>query len=206
MNEYEIINNNKRIGKIKIFNCSTDFDKSILTTLYNKKYKKNDNKQKYIIKININNENELYNMVSKYKKENISNELDKIKKENNIKHLIKPTIVVFTLSLNELKSFGINELKINLESLFNSKIYFIKKVLETYESDRIKTETKDIIDSYNSIKTNIEYDFYTDEEKNNFNKKYITKLNSIIKILEDNTNYKYQIDFIYPIELENKVL
>lgn len=206
MNEYEIIDNNKKIGKIKIFKYSPDFNKSILTTLYNKKYKKNDNKQKYIIKININNENELYNIVSKYKKENISKELETIKKVNNIKHLTKPTIITITLSLNELKLLGINEPKINLESLFNSKIYFIKKVLEIYESENIKTEIKNIIDSYKSTKTNIEYDFYTDEEKNNFNREYIAKLQKIIKVLEDNTKYKYQIDFIYPIELENKVL
>ena len=82
-----------------------------------------------------------------------------------------------------------------------SKIFFIKNVNETLDNSIMMDELNLIINSYNEKKKDNMYDFLEDDEKKKVLNEYIEKLDNIIENLEENTLYKYGVDFVIPIKL-----
>ena len=205
MKEYEISNNDKVLGTINLFenNINNNIKNSIINYNNKSKYKilKDIYLQTYKITININNIDELYNIVSKYKQDNISETIEKIKEYNKLKTIKPNTILNLILTKNEVELLGIDINNINLDSLLNSKIYFIKNVLENININNIEIELNNIINTYNNIKNSNEYEFLTDEELENKLKSLISQTNNLINIIENNTSYKYEKDFIIPIKI-----
>lgn len=208
MKEYEISYNNKIKGKVKLFNnnLNKNIKNSLITTKNNIKYNiinHNTELQQYEVTFTINEIDDLYDIVSKYKynEKDIFNELDKIKEYNNIKNIKKNTNIKIIISEIHLNNFNISKNNIDLESLFKSKIYFIKKVLENNQIENILTNLNTIINNYNNFKYNNEYQFLTEEEIENKINEYINNINKLIEIIENNTKYKYGKDFIYPIKI-----
>ena len=202
MLEYEISNDNKNLGKVKVFNKLDNIDTTLITDKKNYKYKlSNNNYQTYIITINVNNDDDLYDKVSIYKNDNIFEEIEQIKHYNNIKHIKNNTILDIIVPYSYLKNFNTNIDNIDLISLLSSKIYFIKNVLDSKPNTELKNNVNNIINDFNKLKHSSEYDFLTDEEKENKINKYIKEIDKVIDILEENTTYKYGENFITPIKI-----
>ena len=206
MIEYEIEDNGQNIGILNINeNINTDFKNSFIRSNMGKyKILKTSDLQEYLISFNISNVDDLYDIVAKYIEDNSKRfeEIERIKKYNKIKHIKKNTLININLLEFNLKYFNLSRNNIILESLFNSKKFFIDRVLELNEViDR--NIYYGIINEYNSIVNSSNYDFYTDEEKDSISKKYMTKLDELINIIENNTEYKYGVDFIIPIRISN---
>ena len=195
MIDYEISNNNVILGNVHIFknNIKNNFDNSIINYTTTQKYKFNEfNLQTYIINITINDIDDLYDIISNYKKDKIFEEIDKIKEYNNIKTIKKNTKLDIIIKKQYLKYFKYKS--INKESVLESKLYFIKNTLDL-------EKYQNILNDYNSYKNNSLYEFMTDEEKNNKLDALIKNIDEIIKKVETNTTYKYGIDYIKPIRL-----
>lgn len=195
MIDYEISNNNVILGNVHIFknNIKNNFNNSIINYTTTQKYKFNEfNLQTYIINVTINDIDDLYDIISKYKKDKIFEEIDKIKEYNNIKTIKKNTKLDIIIKKQYLKYFKYEF--INKESVLESKLYFIKNTLDL-------EKYQNIINEYNSYKNNTLYEFMTDEEKNSRLDTLIKNIDEIIKTIEANTTYKYGIDYIKPIRL-----
>lgn len=195
MIDYEISNNNIVLGNVHIFknNIKNNFDNSIINYTTTQKYKFNEfNLQTYIINVTINDVDDLYDIISNYKKDKIFEEIDKIKEYNNIKTIKKNTKLDIIIKKQYLKYFKYES--INKESVLESKLYFIKNTLDL-------EKYQNILNEYNSYKNNSLYEFMTDEEKNNKLDTLIKNIDEIIKTIETNTTYKYGIDYIKPIRL-----
>lgn len=195
MIDYEISNNNVVLGNVHIFknNIKNNFDNSIINYTTTRKYKFNEfNLQTYIINVTINDIDDLYDIISNYKKDKIFEEIDKIKEYNNIKTIKKNTKLDIVIKKQYLKYFKYES--INKESVLESKLYFIKNTLDL-------EKYQNILNEYNSYKNNSLYEFMTDEEKNNKLDTLIKNIDEIIKKVETNTTYKYGIDYIKPIRL-----
>ena len=195
MIDYEISNNNVVLGNVHIFknNIKNNFDNSIINYTTTRKYKFNEfNLQTYIINVTINDVDDLYDIISNYKKDKIFEEIDKIKEYNNIKTIKKNTKLDIIIKKQYLKYFKYES--INKESVLESKLYFIKNTLDL-------EKYQNILNEYNSYKNNSLYEFMTDEEKNNKLDTLIKNIDEIIKTIETNTTYKYGIDYIKPIRL-----
>lgn len=195
MIDYEISNNNVILGNVHIFknNIKNNFDNSIINYTTTQKYKFNEfNLQTYIINVTINDIDDLYDIISKYKKDKIFEEIDKIKEYNNIKTIKKNTKLDIIIKKQYLKYFKYES--INKESVLESKLYFIKNTLDL-------EKYQNILNEYNSYKNNTLYEFMTDEEKNNKLDELIKNIDEIIKKVETYTTYKYGIDYIKPIRL-----
>mgnify|MGYP004520618303 CR=1 FL=1 len=195
MIDYEISNNNVVLGNVHIFknNIKNNFDNSIINYTTTRKYKFNEfNLQTYIINVTINDIDDLYDIISNYKKDKIFEEIDKIKEYNNIKTIKKNTKLDIIIKKQYLKYFKYKS--INKESVLESKLYFIKNTLDL-------EKYQNILNEYNSYKNNSLYEFMTDEEKNNKLDTLIKNIDEIIKKVETNTTYKYGIDYIKPIRL-----
>ena len=195
MIDYEISNNNVVLGNVHIFknNIKNNFDNSIINYTTTQKYKFNEfNLQTYIINVTINDIDDLYDIISKYKKDKIFEEIDKIKEYNNIKTIKKNTKLDIIIKKQYLKYFKYES--INKESVLESKLFFIKNTLDL-------EKYQNIINEYNSYKNNSLYEFMTYEEKNNKLDELIKNIDEIIKKVETYTTYKYGIDYIKPIRL-----
>lgn len=195
MIDYEISNNNVVLGNVHIFknNIKNNFDNSIINYTTTRKYKFNEfNLQTYIINVTINDIDDLYDIISNYKKDKIFEEIDKIKEYNNIKTIKKNTKLDIVIKKQYLKYFKYES--INKESVLESKLYFIKNTLDL-------EKYQNILNEYNSYKNNSLYEFMTDEEKNNKLDTLIKNIDEIIKKVETNTTYKYGIDYIKSIRL-----
>ena len=195
MIDYEISNNNIVLGNVHIFknNIKNNFDNSIINYTTTQKYKFNEfNLQTYIINVTVNDIDDLYDIISNYKKDKIFEEIDKIKEYNNIKTIKKNTKLDIIIKKQYLKYFKYES--INKESVLESKLYFIKNTLDL-------EKYQNILNEYNSYKNNSLYEFMTDEEKNNKLDTLIKNIDEIIKTIETNTTYKYGIDYIKPIRL-----
>lgn len=195
MIDYEISNNNVILGNVHIFknNIKNNFDNSIINYTTTQKYKFNEfNLQSYIINVTVNDIDDLYDIISKYKKDKIFEEIDKIKEYNNIKTIKKNTKLDIIIKKQYLKYFKYES--INKESVLESKLYFIKNTLDL-------EKYQNIINEYNSYKNNTLYEFMTDEEKNSKLDTLIKNIDEIIKKVETNTTYRYGIDYIKPIRL-----
>lgn len=205
MQEYEISNNNKILGKIKTYNNINDnLNNSII--IDNKNFKKiilknNNILQTYIVSVNINSDDDLYDILSKYYDGDIFEKINEIKKYNNLKNIKKNTNINIIIDYKILNIFNKNLNDINLDSLIESKINFIKNVNKTLHNVNMIDELNLIISSYNEKKKDSMYDFLEDDEKKKILNEYIEKLDNMIENLEENTIYKYGVDFVIPIKL-----
>lgn len=206
MKEYEISYNNKNVGVVKLFNenINKDIKNSFIISENNIEYEilnYNTDMQQYSISLTINNVDDLYDIVSKYKynEKDIFEEIDNIKKYNNIKNIRKDTTIKIIIPEIYLNNLNISKKNIDKESILDSKIYFVKKVLEKYNDNELANKLNYTINNYDNYKNNLEYEFYTDEEKESIIIETVDKVNVLIDILEDKTKYKYGKDFIIPI-------
>lgn len=205
MQEYEISNNNKILGKIKIYNNINDnLNNSII--IDNKNFKKiilknNNILQTYIVSVNINSDDDLYDILNKYYDGDIFEKINEIKKYNNLKNIKNNTNINIIIDYKILNIFNKNLNDINLDSLIESKIIFIKNVNKTLHNVNMIDELNLIISSYNEKKKDNMYDFLEDDEKKKILNEYIEKLDNMIENLEENTIYKYGVDFVIPIKL-----
>lgn len=206
MKEYEIYDNNIRLGIVKLYenNISNNINNSIIednkmfrNIIFNK-----GNKQTYLVSINVNDIDELYDVVSKYNIDNVYEEIDNIKKYNNIKSIKKNTKLDIIVKENDLYLFNKSIKDINIDSLINSKIYFIDNVIDDANLVSIKDKLDIIKNDYNNKKSNSTYEFLLEEEKENVLKDYLVSLDKLIKFIEDNTNYKYGIDYVISIKID----
>ena len=205
MQEYEISNNNKILGKIKTYNNINDnLNNSII--IDNKNFKKiilknNNILQTYIVSVNINSDDDLYDILNKYYDGDIFEKINEIKKYNNLKNIKNNTNINIIIDYKILNIFNKNLNDINLDSLIESKINFIKNVNKTLHNVNMIDELNLIISSYNKKKKDSMYDFLEDDEKKKILNEYIEKLDNMIENLEENTIYKYGVDFVIPIKL-----
>lgn len=206
MKEYEIYDNNIRLGIVKLYenNISNNINNSIIED--NKMFRdiifNKDNKQTYLISIIVNDIDELYDVVSKYNIDNVYEEIDNIKKYNNIKSIKKNTKLDIIVKENDLYLFNKSIKDINIDSLINSKIYFIDNVIDDANLVSIKDKLDIIKNNYNNKKSSSTYEFLLEEEKENVLKDYLVSLDKLIKFIEDNTNYKYGIDYVISIKID----
>ena len=205
MQEYEISNNNKILGKIKIYNNINDnLNNSIIIDNNNFKkiiLKNNNILQTYIVSVNINSDDDLYDILNKYYDGDIFEKINEIKKYNNLKNIKDNTNINIIIDYKILNIFNKNLNDINLDSLIESKIIFIKNVNKTLHNVTMIDELNLIISSYNEKKKDSMYDFLEDDEKKKILNEYIEKLDNMIENLEENTIYKYGVDFVIPIKL-----
>lgn len=206
MKEYEIYDNNIRLGIVKLYenNISNNINNSIIednkmfrNIIFNK-----GNKQTYLVSIIVNDIDELYDVVSKYNIDNVYEEIDNIKKYNNIKSIKKNTKLDIIVKENDLYLFNKSIKDINIDSLINSKIYFIDNVIDDANLVSIKDKLDIIKNNYNNKKSSSTYEFLLEEEKENVLKDYLVSLDKLIKFIEDNTNYKYGIDYVISIKID----
>ena len=206
MKEYEITLNNKNVGKVKIFkdNLNKNIKNSLITS--NKEYKFNvvDSKEdlkQYIVSFIINDNDDLYDIVSKYIYNNeIYNVIEEIKKYNNIKTIKKNTLINIIVPEIYLNNLNIDKNKIDKESIFYSKIHFIKSVSKELN---IVDNSLLIKKNYDKFINDKEYEFLTDKEQEKEVLKYMNEIDKIIENLEKDTNYKYGKDFIIPLKINN---
>lgn len=206
MKEYEIYDNNIRLGIVKLYenNISNNINNSIIED--NKMFRNiivnKSNKQTYLVSIIVNDMDELYDVVSKYNIDNVYEEIDNIKKYNNIKSIKKNTKLDIIVKENDLYLFNKSIKDINIDSLINSKIYFIDNVIDDANLVSIKDKLDIIKDDYDNKKSSSTYEFLLEEEKENVLKDYLVSLDKLIKFIEDNTNYKYGIDYVISIKID----
>ena len=195
MKDYEIYEDDKLVGVVKI-NWSlidSDLDKSLLEE-NSGQYKilnENEDIQLYTLTFLINNIDDIYDIVSKYKfnEKLIFEEIDKIKELNNIKNVKKEEKIIINIPEIYLKYFNVTKDNVSKKSLIENKIYFIDKSLV---EDQIKIKNN-VINDINNIINSKEYSFMTDEEKDN-----------LIKEIEKNTKFKYGKSFLKPLKIVNK--
>ncbi len=206
MKDYEIYEDDKLVGVVKI-NWSlidSDLDKSLLEE-NSGQYKilnENEDIQLYTLTFLINNIDDIYDIVSKYKfnEKLIFEEIDKIKELNNIKNVKKEEKIIINIPEIYLKYFNVTKDNVSKKSLIENKIYFIDKSLV---EDQIKIKNN-VINDINNIINSKEYSFMTDEEKDNLFNKTLDKLDNIIKEIEKNTKFKYGKSFLKPLKIVNK--
>ena len=205
MKEFEISNDNKVLGKVKIYNEIDSVSNDIIGSKDNSMYNIiSDNElQSYIISVTVNSEDELYDKISIYLKDKILEEIENIKKMNNIKHIKKNTTLDIIIPSIYLKKFDKNINNIDLVSLLCSKIDFVKKALIELDNKDLKVSLNNIIISFNNFKNSNEYEFLTNEEKGVKVKQYIIDIDNIIKTVENNTPYKFGRDFVTPIKVND---
>lgn len=209
MKEYEISSNNKVLGKVNIFsdNIKNDLNNSLIVSeidLYYEKLKINSF-QKYEIEYVINDIDELFNIVSKYiyDKNKVFESIEEIKKYNNIKNIKKGTKINILVPLIYLQKLGFSKDDIDLQSLFLSKVYFVKETITNLKKDNYIDNLNNLINQYNNYINSNEYEFLTYDEKEENIKNYINKIDKFIEEIEYNTNYKYGKDYIVPIKISN---
>lgn len=206
MKQYEISNNGVFIGTINVqeYNINKTLKNTIIETKTNTSYKLNNTNQTYELTFLVNNMDELYDIVSKYisKHDKIFEEIEEIKKTNKINSIKKDTIITITVSEPILLKFNKTKTDVDLNSLLNSKIHFVRKVLQNNQLDNITTNINNIINEYNSYINSNEYEFFTDIEKEEKIRTFIISVDKLISNIEENTNYKYGKNYIVPIKIQ----
>ena len=202
MFEYEISDDKRIIGNVKIYNKINNNYSTIIESMDNSILKLvKENYQSYIINIKVDDEDELYDNVSIYLKNNILDEIENLKKINNIKKIKKDTKLDIIIPGQYLKLFNKNIKDVDLFSLFYSKINFLKETLNKLNNKDLKMKLNNIIISFNNFKNSNEFDFLIDEEKEIKVKKYINEIDKIINSIESSSSYKFGYDFITPIRV-----
>lgn len=205
MKEYEISNNDKVLGKVSLYldNIKKNLSNSLIESKSNLSFNVIDKTkyQTYEIEYLINDVDDLFDIVSKYIYDNdkVFETIEEIKKSNNIKTIKKDTNIKIIIPEIYLSKLNIDKNNVDLTSLFYSKIYFLKSVLESINS--ITEELNNIFNDYNNYINSNEYEFLTDDElKENINL-YLKRVDKLIDIVEDNTDYKYGRNYIIPIKI-----
>ena len=205
MQEYEILNNNKELGKVKIYSDKyNSLNNSIIINNidYKKIVLKHDNLQTYIINVVVDDIDFLYDIVSKYCNSDIYKEIDKIKKYNKIKNIKKDTNINLILDKKSLKIFNKKISDVNIESLIESKIYYVENVVNNIDLPIIKNKIDILKDNYYKKISDSTYEFLLEEEKKSLLNNYNKCLNELIDYIDNNTNYKYGNDFVKSIKID----
>ena len=205
MQEYEILNNNKVLGKVKIYSDKyNSLNNSIIINNidYKKIVLKHDNLQTYIINVVVDDIDFLYDIVSKYCNSDIYKEIDKIKKYNKIKNIKKGTNINLILDKKSLKIFNKKISDVNIESLIESKIYYVENVVNNIDLPIIKNKIDILKDNYYKKISDSTYEFLLEEEKKSLLNNYNKCLNELIDYIDNNTNYKYGNDFVKSIKID----
>lgn len=206
MKQYEISNNGRFIGTINVqeYNIKDTIKNTIIETSTNKSYKFNNTNQTYKLTFLVNNIDELYDIVSKYIYENdkIFEEIEEIKKDNKISTIKRDTIINITIPEPILSNFNKSKNDVDLNSLLNSKIHFVRQILQNNQLDNITININNIINEYNNLINSNEYEFFTDIEKEEKVRSFITSVDKLIYNIEENTNYKYGENYIVPIKIQ----
>lgn len=206
MKQYEISNNGKYIGKINLHkeNIKDNIKNTLIETPTNLTFKFDKTEQTYELSFIVNDIDALFNIVSKYINENdkIFETIEEIKKYNNISLIKSDTNINILIPEICLSNFNKTTKDCELHSFFNSKIHFIKKVIENKNQDNIINELNNIIAEYNNYINSNEFEFFTDIEKEDKIRNLINRVDKIIYNIEQNTNYKYGINFIIPIKIK----
>jgi len=209
MKEYEISNNDKILGKVNIFNdnINADLSNSLIESKDGFSYEsiKLNEYQTYELEYIVNNIDDLFNIVSKYIYDNneVFDKIEEIKKYNDINIIKKNTKIKIVVPEIYLKELGLSKNDIDLQSLFLSKVYFVKETITSLKNIVLIENLNNMINQYNNYINSNEYEFLTDEEKEENIKKYIKKIDKFIDEIEYNTNYKYGKDYIVPIKISN---
>lgn len=209
MKEYEISINDKVLGKTKIYkeNIKEDIKNTLIESKNGLAYKKINNKdlQTYEITYTISDIDELFDIVSKYIYDNelIFENIEKIKEYNNIKTIKKDTKVNIVIPEIYLNKLNISKTNIDYNSLLNSKVHFIKNTINKLNNNDLINSINEIIVEYNNFKKSNEYEFLTEEEKEQKINNFIKRVDIIISYIENNTDYKYGLDYIIPIKISN---
>lgn len=205
MQEYEILNNNKVLGKVKIYSDKyNSLNNSIIINNidYKKIVLKHDNLQTYIINVVVDDIDFLYDIVSKYCNSDIYKEIDKIKKYNKIKNIKKGTNINLILDKKSLKIFNKKISDVNIESLIESKIYYVENVVNNIDLPIIKNKIDILKDNYYKKISDSTYEFLLEEEKKSLLNNYNKCLNELIDYIDNNTDYKYGNDFVKSIKID----
>lgn len=205
MQEYEILNNNKVLGKVKIYTDKyNNLNNSIIVNNidYKKIVLKHNNLQTYIINVVADDIDFLYDIVSKYCNSDIYKEIDKIKKYNKIKNIKKGTNINLILDKKSLKIFNKKISDVNIESLIESKIYYVENVVNNIDLPIIKNKIDILKDNYYKKISDSTYEFLLEEEKKSLLNNYNKCLNELIDYIDNNTNYKYGNDFVKSIKID----
>lgn len=205
MQEYEILNNNKVLGKVKIYSDKyNSLNNSIIINNidYKKIVLKHDNLQTYIINVVVDDIDFLYDIVSKYCNSDIYKEIDKIKKYNKIKNIKKDTNINLILDKKSLKIFNKKISDVNIESLIESKIYYVENVVNNIDLPIIKNKIDILKDNYYKKISDSTYEFLLEEEKKSLLNNYNKCLNELIDYIDNNTDYKYGNDFVKSIKID----
>lgn len=205
MQEYEILNNNKVLGKVKIYSDKyNSLNNSIIINNidYKKIVLKHDNLQTYIINVVVDDIDFLYDIVSKYCNSDIYKEIDKIKKYNKIKNIKKGTNINLILDKKSLKIFNKKISDVNIESLIESKIYYVENVVNNIDLPIIKNKIDILKDNYYKKVSDSTYEFLLEEEKKSLLNNYNKCLNELIDYIDNNTDYKYGNDFVKSIKID----
>ena len=201
--EYEISKDNKVLGNVKIYKKIDNYNKSLIISEDNIPYRiNNHSKQTYLVDVSIDSIDDLYDIINLYKKDKIFDEIEYLKKFNNINKIKKNTVISIIIPYNSLKRFKKTINDIDIFSLLKSKVSFIQSVYSTNRNIDIKDKLNNVIRKFNKFKSSQEYEFMTDEEKEAEVKKYINQANELIDYIENLTEYRFGEDFITPIKLK----
>ena len=198
MKDYEIYDGSKLVGLVNMNEKKKGdlYKNSIIESNAGLKYKSVDlNKfsQKYELEFMVDSVDDLYDIVKVYINDDkkIFDEIEVIKKYNDIKNIKKGQTIKLYVTMPILKYFNKSIDDVDKNSLINSKIYFITKVSDTNGD----SDLKNIINSQ-------EYSFYDDSEKNKLINKALGLLDNIIKEIENNTNFMYGENFSVPLKIK----
>lgn len=209
MKDYEIYDGSKLVGLVNMNErINKDLYKnSIIESNAGLRYKSVDlNKfsQKYELEFMVDNVDDLYDIVKVYINDDkkIFDEIEIIKKYNNIKNIKKGQIIKLYVTMPILKYFNKSIDDVDKNSLINSKIYFITKVSDTNGDSELKNRLDMIVNDFKNIINSQEYSFYDDSEKNKLINKALGLLDNIIKEIENNTNFMYGENFSVPLKIK----
>ena len=201
MEEFLLYNDdNLKIGKVIVYN---NFNKKYRIITKNLKYKtKIKEIGTYEIEVDIKNIDDIYDIASKYTEaDSIFDEIENIKKNNNIKNVKNPTTIRITIPSSCLKNFKKYKYVINKISELKSKKYFIENVLKNNLLE-LNLKFNTIVNDFNTVVKRKEFSFYTEDERNDLLSHTNTEFEKLIKIIESNTDFRYGEDFLTTIKLD----
>lgn len=209
MKDYEIYDGSKLVGLVNMNEKKKGdlYKNSIIESYAGLKYKSvdlNSFSQKYELEFIVDSVDDLYDIVKVYINDDkkIFDEIEVIKKYNDIKNIKKGQTIKLYVTMPILKYFNKSIDDVDKNSLINSKIYFITKVSDTNGDSDLKNRLDIIVNDFKNIINSQEYSFYDDSEKNKLINKALGLLDNIIKEIENNTNFMYGENFSVPLKIK----